>query len=102
MRPIRRIGFLDHVRGLAILGVMVFHGVEASYGHTVWIDGPAWVRPASLGSLGVAVFFAVSGFCIHTSHAASGEAGWGRFFLRRFFRIYPPYLLALVLFSVGR
>ena len=102
MRPTRRIEFLDHVRGLAILGVMAFHAIEASYGPQVWREGPAWLRPASLGSLGVAVFFVVSGFCIHTSHAGSGEAGVGRFFLRRFFRIYPPYLFALTLFAVGR
>jgi Predicted acyltransferases len=102
MRPVRRIDFLDHVRGLAILGVMVFHAVEAAFGHQVWREGPAWLRPASLGSLGVAVFFVVSGFCIHTSHAGSAEPGLGRFFLRRFFRIYPPYLFALALFAVGR
>ena len=102
MRLVRRIEFLDHVRGVAILGVVLFHAVEASYGHTVWQEGPAWLRPASLGSLGVAMFFVVSGFCIHTSHVVSGENGFGRFFLRRFFRIYPPYLLARTLFAAGR
>jgi len=102
MRPTRRIEFLDHVRGVAILGVMLFHAVEASFGHTVWHEGSAWLRPAALGSLGVAIFFVVSGFCIHTSHAGSGDTGFSRFFLRRFFRIYPPYLLALTLFAAGR
>ncbi len=102
MRPTRRIEFLDHVRGVAILGVMLFHAVEASFGPTIWHEGPVWLRPTSLGSLGVAMFFVVSGFCIHTSHVGSGETGFSRFFLRRFFRIYPPYLFALALFAVGR
>ncbi len=48
------------------------------------------------------MFFAISGFCIHLSHERSRHKGFTVFFLRRFFRIYPPYLaaLALVVFSM--
>lgn len=47
---------------------------------------------------GVAIFFAVSGFCIHLSHARRSD--WNAFYIKRFFRIYPPYLLALLFFAL--
>lgn len=50
------------------------------------------------GSAGVAVFFVVSGFCIHLSYQRNRNQSWRDFFHRRFFRIYPPYLAALALF----
>ena len=43
-------------------------------------------------------FFVVSGFCIHLSHQRSKDKGWLLFINRRFFRIYPPYLLAICTF----
>ena len=55
--------------------------------------------PAFFGWAGVAVFFAVSGFCIHLSHQRSRSKGYQVYFLRRFFRIYPPYFLALLIFE---
>jgi peptidoglycan/LPS O-acetylase OafA/YrhL len=102
--------FLDAFRGLAILFVMLYH----SYGHACrfkfgvinsWIKGGnQWQDFGALyliatGAIGVAVFFALSGFCIHHSYLnLEGEKRWNRFFARRFFRIYPPYLLALAFF----
>jgi peptidoglycan/LPS O-acetylase OafA/YrhL len=51
--------------------------------------------PFSLGGLGVAIFFAVSGFCIHLSHLHNRNKGWSFFIYRRFFRIYPACIAAL-------
>ena len=53
--------------------------------------------PLHMGWIGVAIFFVVSGFCIHSSFQQQGKE-WGSFFIRRFFRIYPAYLTALLLF----
>jgi peptidoglycan/LPS O-acetylase OafA/YrhL len=53
-----------------------------------------------LGWVGVPIFFTVSGFCIHLSYQRSRENGFKRFFTRRFFRIYPPYLLAVLFFGL--
>jgi peptidoglycan/LPS O-acetylase OafA/YrhL len=64
------------------------------------------------GYLGVPLFFVISGFCIHLPQArllatptAEGPA-WRRFFARRFWRLYPPYLAALavslVLWSLAK
>jgi len=57
-----------------------------------------WLYPLTYGFTGVAMFFVVSGFCIHLSYLRSSNQGWSFFFNRRFFRIYPPYLLAVGLF----
>ncbi len=101
--------FLDGIRGIAILAVYLYHSLGTSFG----FDQLPWVGmfrdfetsrsflllyPVTYGFAGVAVFFEVSGFCIHLSHQRSRDKGWGCFFSRRFFRIFPPYLLAVCLF----
>jgi peptidoglycan/LPS O-acetylase OafA/YrhL len=101
--------FLDNLRGVAILLVFVCH----AFGVTFWTEfkwngwfrnldaNPAFLAlsPAGLGWVGVAIFFVVSGFCIHLSHQRSLGRSWRTFFIRRFFRIYPPYLAALIFFA---
>jgi peptidoglycan/LPS O-acetylase OafA/YrhL len=85
--------FLDALRGFAILSVFLFHCFVHSFGR---------VLPGNLlsyGWIGVPVFFVISGFCIHLSHVRSKENGFGKFFIRRFFRIWPPYLAALLFFA---
>jgi len=101
---------LDGFRGIAILGVFLFHCLGASFGydHLPWgrwfseFSAP-WsflaVLPVTLGWAGVAVFFVVSGFCIHLSFLKNSTNDWRGFFVRRFFRIYPPYFAALVFFA---
>ena len=108
-RPINRhIDFLDPIRGIAILLVFVFHSLDVAFGRDqlpwgVWFRDFTVPRsflpllPATFGWVGVAIFFVVSGFCIHLSFSRQPE--WSLFFRRRFFRIYPPYLAALLFFS---
>jgi peptidoglycan/LPS O-acetylase OafA/YrhL len=101
--------FLDGIRGIAILAVFLFHSLGVSYG----FDKLPWagmlrdfdvprsfllLYPLTYGSAGVAVFFVVSGFCIHLSYQRSKDKRWMRFFTRRFFRIYPSYILAVFVF----
>ena len=47
---------------------------------------------------GVMLFFVISGFCIHYPYAGSNgkPLDLGEYIVRRFFRIYPPYLLAVL------
>ncbi len=109
------IEFLDQLRGMAIFWVFTYHCVVVAFwpllgsGELKW-DG--WMRdwsvpasflavfPLTLGWIGVPMFFVVSGFCIHLSHVKSRKPGWKVFFIRRFFRIYPPYLAALLFFGL--
>ena len=104
------IPFLDHLRGFAIASVFAYHSLGASFGK----DGLKWdgwfrnfheahsflvLLPVVLGWGGVAIFFVVSGFCIHLSHERARRKDLNIFFSRRFFRIYPPYFVALIFFA---
>ena len=104
------IPFLDHIRGFAVLFVLVYHALGASYGvelqwHGYFRDLAALPKtylallPLSMGWSGVAIFFVVSGFCVHLSYERSKRKGFKVFFARRFFRIYPPYILAFCFFA---
>lgn len=93
-----RYEFLDALRGLAALAVVVQHVSER-----IW---PAYFRFSAahfgLGEFGVFVFFLVSGFII----PASMERGrsLGAFWVGRFFRLYPLYwaclTAAVLLYSI--
>jgi len=101
--------FLDGIRGIAIVAVFLVHSLGNAFG-LVQLDWNGLFRnfnadrsflllyPLTYGVAGVSVFFAVSGFCIHLSHKQSKEKGWMSFLNRRFFRLYPPYLLAILVF----
>jgi peptidoglycan/LPS O-acetylase OafA/YrhL len=108
-RPDQHVDFLDQARGLAIVAVMLFHTLATACGQgeppwNGWFrdfsgrDSSWWWLPFSFGQEGVAIFFVVSGFCIQMSFQQQGRR-WRDFFIRRFFRIYPAYLAALLIFS---
>jgi peptidoglycan/LPS O-acetylase OafA/YrhL len=97
-----RLRSIDALRGAAALGVVFFHAVT---GQEVLPSNALWFRivyaiPAH-GHLGVALFFVISGFCIHLrwakQYAATGETreDFVSFWKRRLHRLYPPYLVAL-------
>ncbi len=106
--------FLDFLRGVAILSVFLFHCVGTTFGP---VDQLVWngsfrdfhvsksflaLLPFTLGWCGVTLFFVISGFCIHLSHERSRDKHLSVFFLRRFFRIYPPFLVACLVFAAIR
>jgi peptidoglycan/LPS O-acetylase OafA/YrhL len=74
---------LDVLRGVAILLVLGRHGSL----------GDLWYRA---GWIGVDIFFVLSGFLISglifREYRQKGYVRLGRFWLRRAFRIYPPFL----------
>jgi len=96
---------VNQLRGIAALAVVICHASVSAYDTAPNLDGGPWPWLAftlGFGYLGVPLFFVISGFCIHLSHAralASGELvpapAWRRFFARRFWRLYPPYLAAM-------
>lgn len=59
---------------------------------------------SSFGYIGVFLFFVISGFCIHLQWARAKAAGtepdirFGPFWKRRIRRLYPPYIITLLLF----
>ncbi|HUA65684.1 MAG TPA: acyltransferase family protein [Alphaproteobacteria bacterium] len=103
---VKHVDLLDYVRAIAILAVLSFHALGSTYGY-VDLPWDGWLRnfsvpvsflvllPFSFGGAGVALFFVVSGFCIHLSFHQRGS-DWRSFWIRRFFRIYPAYFAAIV------
>ena len=114
--PSRHLERIDVLRAMAILMVVAFHYLPNVTGQYelnwqgMWRDGGDvqtspmwWLYPLSLGWSGVSLFFVISGFCIHYSflkHAAGspGKPFLKQFFWKRFWRIYPPYFVALTVF----
>ena len=101
---------IDVLRGIAILMVFLLHWYGYAFGtdHLSWkgivldpASGPTFsfylFYPLSFGWIGVPLFFVISGFCIHASTLQAGQFQIATFVGRRFWRIYPPYLAALIL-----
>jgi peptidoglycan/LPS O-acetylase OafA/YrhL len=90
--PLRHIASLDGIRAAAAMLVFASHAFAAA--------------PVP-GSLGVTIFFFLSGFLITTllrrEREASGKVSLRRFYLRRACRIFPPMyfmLIAMLLFAL--
>ena len=103
-----RLRSVDALRGIAALGVVLYHAID----HTDKVLPPNPLRYpmkliqflSSFGYIGVFLFFVISGFCIHLQWCRSRSmneeqsVAFGKFWKRRIRRLYPPYLIALVLF----
>ncbi len=99
------IAAVDGLRGLAIALVMVRHFVEPflSRGETVSLSSIAltdriFYRACTLGSVGVDLFFVISGFLITGILLDTKGNGdfFRRFYWRRTIRIFPLYYATLV------
>jgi peptidoglycan/LPS O-acetylase OafA/YrhL len=88
-----RLGILDSLRGLAALAVCLFHFAGRD---DLLPNGPL-KSLSKYGSLGVVVFFVISGFVIPWSMARGGYrlTQFSRFFLKRLIRLEPPYIVAV-------
>jgi peptidoglycan/LPS O-acetylase OafA/YrhL len=91
-----RIHYLDGLRAIAVLLVIVYHTVR-----TANMSGPL-ARFLSHGNHGVDLFFVLSGFCLSYPTLAKLQRdkqtsfGVARFAAHRVVRIVPPYWLAIV------
>jgi peptidoglycan/LPS O-acetylase OafA/YrhL len=90
---------LDGWRAIAILGVMICHSCDALF-HADGSYPNSFLHALTRhGALGVDVFFGISGFLICSrllaEHEQKGVISLKRFYIRRFFRILPPYLTYL-------
>jgi peptidoglycan/LPS O-acetylase OafA/YrhL len=97
--PAARLDFLDGIRALAALFVVLHHVYLAVYDGFPTNTGPAVLTPLLYGHFGVAVFIVVSGFSLGLAPAKRGwnvgRGGYWTFMRRRAWRIIPPYWAAL-------
>ena len=105
-----RIQIIDFLRGLSCLGVLLYHvRVELWIGwwritsypeeYSSFAKAVAWLSiPTPFLGYAVLLFFLISGFCIHYPNTTGNtNPCWKTYFIRRFWRIYPAYLGALIL-----
>jgi len=92
--PAHRIDFLDALRGIAVCFVLVQHCGERLFG---WFHALS-INVVQCGQLGVFVFFLCSGFIIPASLERNGSIS--RFWISRFFRLYPMYWLSIALMAI--
>ncbi|AIZ63628.1 hypothetical protein PK28_07875 [Hymenobacter sp. DG25B] len=110
---------INSLRGVAILLVFGYHSLLVIFGEYefrrlgpshFFVDLDSYLPgqivlnllPTGMGA-GVTIFLVLSGFLIHWNHLKNGEVfQFSSFINRRFWRIYPPYLAALLFFSLSR
>lgn len=92
-KPSARLVELDSLRGLAAVGVILFHFTtrfDQVFGHTASV-----VLYAPLGQYGVNLFFIISGFVIFMTLARTAKAM--DFVVSRFSRLFPAFWAAVIL-----
>ena len=106
--PTTRLNSIDALRGIAAVGVVFYHAIDQSEKAVPagLLHYPVRVVQfaSSFGYIGVFLFFVISGFCIHLQWARARanneqpQIRFGSFWKRRLRRLYPPYIIALILF----
>lgn len=104
---------IDVLRGVAILMVLAFHSWGVAFGQdqidwgrlltgTLTTPDPAFLLtyPLRFGNHGVSLFFVISGYVIHRSYLRDRQFTWRGYASRRFWRIYPAYILTLLVFAI--
>ena len=91
---------LNGLRFLAAIAVVCFHYAGRVGGYAAM--PPAVKNMVGCGPVALPFFFILSGFVLSHAYAdrlPAGREGRGRFWMARFARLYPVYLLAFVLFA---
>ena len=94
-----RLSFIDAMRGIAALGVVLFHAKEGNHIPALESKLPWLGYFLELGHFGVPVFFVLSGFVIALSldKKPMGLPTVGRFMIRRSIRLDPPYWVTIII-----
>lgn len=100
----KRLAFIDTLRGIAVLSVVLQHALEQivssnTTGAYYWSFHDAIGYYFNFGRFGVVLFFFVSGFVIPYSFPKSATP-IRDFTISRFFRLYPSYWLSILFFIV--
>jgi len=94
---------LDAIRGLAILGVILYHGFYWTRNLNLYSPWQRiFMKSMAFGQYGVDLFFILSGFLITgiLLNTRDRKDYYRRFYLRRALRILPAYYLTLLILVV--
>ena len=113
MKTKERLEVIDLLRGLSCLGVLLYHiRIDLWIGwwritsypqeYSTFAKAMAWLSvPTPFLGYAILLFFLISGFCIHYPNTLlDSKPCWQTYFKRRFWRIYPTYLIAIILTSL--
>ena len=104
--PPRRLGAVEGLRAFAACTVLYYHlqrAVTITHPGLIPVGVVSWSE--RLGPFGVGIFFVLSGFLLYRPFVTAAFAGTptpdlGRYFVRRFARVYPGYWAALAFLLV--
>lgn len=94
---------LAWLRGFAAFFVLFSHAMRTAESQYLPADEPAsflWANMLDLGEFAVYLFFALSGCTLYLCHRADFHSGRDvlAFCLRRFMRLWPPFMLSMAVF----
>ncbi|MFD5599908.1 acyltransferase family protein [Leucobacter sp. NPDC058333] len=94
MKPAVRLDSLDYLRGLAALGIMLYHVASWTFG-----DQPADTFSGRIGTYGVSIFYVLSGLTLQHVYFSqmTDMRSVRQFFVRRVFRIFPLLWLVTII-----
>lgn len=96
----KRIQYLDSIRGLAAMSVVIFHCISNHWGYRTEAKVSFLLFN---GSDAVSLFFVLSGLVLtlQLNYSCPDKIGWTEykhFLAKRLFRIYPAYLVCLLIY----
>lgn len=97
------LSYLDRLRAVAVIGVLVVHTSQFASANLMSLDSAslAIFTLLSSGRFGVEVFFLLSGFLLSYLYETPGKQKTNKqFFLARFFRIWPLWMIFSVVWSL--
>ncbi|HTL47106.1 MAG TPA: acyltransferase [Verrucomicrobiae bacterium] len=101
MQNIKRFEYIDALRGIAMLCVVLSHAAGAVLAYTSF-GAAEFTILRNLGAMGFRLFFVISSFCIFYTlerHTREERRPVRNFFIRRFFRIAPVFWFGIVLYT---
>ena len=97
------LSYLDRLRAIAILGVLVVHASQFSFANLDFQQGPeqAIFTILSAGRFGVGLFFLLSGFLLSYIYEPRISSKSSReYFIARFLRIWPLWLFFTIVWAI--
>lgn len=90
-----RIEWIDRVKGIAILSIVLFHFFQNYPQQLSWVS-ILNRNGARLGYAAVDIFFVMAGFNIALMLAGKPLPNWSQWLKKRLIRLYPTYFLAVI------